>query len=271
MTPYTLVILMLLQSFALMVAPPVEAASGRGGTNDDYTVKTISLGNSSKMASQWIQSDGTVMDYIFVDTAIEIKVTVQRFGTGAIGETAPVMLEVIHPIGFIMETYTWNTGPLTGGQQDVYSMSWTPTAAHSILNTTTNDLTGGLILRATVAFGDDSRNENDVKDETVPIAITSDIFDGTTTGDSTFFSGKYPSAGGGAVAAGSWVTDSGASAAGASHWRHSSAGSNYPSNAEATRLINGHLMAGQTCGVDSVLDGEISNIYGQYLCRSLFY
>ena len=271
MTPYTLVILMLLKSFALMVAPPVEAASGRGGTNDDYTVKTISLGNSSKMASQWIQSDGTVMDYIFVDTAIEIKVTVQRFGTGAIGETAPVMLEVIHPIGFIMETYTWNTGPLTGGQQDVYSMSWTPTAAHSILNTTTNDLTGGLILRATVAFGDDSRNENDVKDETVPIAITSDIFDGTTTGDSTFFSGKYPSAGGGAVAAGSWVTDSGASAAGASHWRHSSAGSNYPSNAEATRLINCHLMAGQTCGVDSVLDGEISNIYGQYLCRSLFY
>jgi hypothetical protein len=102
MTPYTLVILMLLQSFALMVAPPVEAASGRGGTNDDYTVKTISLGNSSKMASQWIQSDGTVMDYIFVDTAIEIKVTVQRFGTGAIGETAPVMLEVIHPIGFII-------------------------------------------------------------------------------------------------------------------------------------------------------------------------
>ena len=271
MTPFTLVILMLLQSFALMVAPPVEAASGRGGTNDDYTVKTISLGNSTTMASQWIQSDGTVLDYIFIDTAIEVKITVQRFGTGAIGESAPVMLEVVHPIGFVMETYTWNTAPLTGGQQDVYSMSWTPTAAHSILNTSTNDLTGGLILRATVAFSDDSRNENDAKDETVPIAVTSDIFDGTTTGASTFFSGKYPASGGGAVAAGSWETDSGASAVGTKHWRHSAEGSNYPSSAEATRLINGHLMTGQTCGVDSVLDGEISNIYQQYLCRSLFY
>ncbi|MDB2569453.1 hypothetical protein N9X52_03755, partial [Candidatus Poseidonia alphae] len=98
MTPFTLVILMLLQSFALMIAPPVEAASGRGGTNDDYTVKTISLGNSSAMASQWIQSDGTVLDYIFIDQSIEIKITVQRFGTGAIGESAPVMLEVVHPI-----------------------------------------------------------------------------------------------------------------------------------------------------------------------------
>ena len=276
MTPYTLVILMLLQSFALMLAPPVEAASGRGGTNDDYTVKSISIGNATTPASQWIQSDGGALDYIFVDESIEVKVTVQRFGTGAIGETAPVTLEVLHPIGFVMETYTWNTNPLTGGQQDVHVMPWSPTAAHSILNTSTNDLTGGLILRASVAFGDDTRNENDVRDETVPVAISSDPFDGANSGSSIYISGKYPAAGGGADVfnAGSWQTDdgtTGASAVGSKHWRHSTPGSNYPSSAEATRLVNVFKSNDGQCGPEATLDGELSQLEQIYICRKLFY
>ena len=274
MTPYTLVILMLLQSFALMLAPPVEAASGRGGTNDDYTVKSIALGNSSSPVSQWVQSDGEVMDYIFIDNPIEVKVTIQRFGTGAIGETAPVTLQVVHPVGFVMETYTWDTNPLTGGQQDVHTMAWSPTAAHSVLNTSTNDLSGGLILRVSVNFGDDTRNENDARDETVPVAISSDPFDGAIAGSSIYISGKYPADGGGAMAAGSWQTDdgtTGASAVGTKHWRHSTPGGNYPSSAEATRLVNVFKSTTGQCGADATLDGELSQIEQIYICRKLFY
>jgi len=84
---------------------PAQAASGRGGTNDDFTVKSITIGNASVAADQWVQSDGTVMDYIFVGETIEITVSIQRFGQSGIGEDAPVTLEVVHPIGFVMETF----------------------------------------------------------------------------------------------------------------------------------------------------------------------
>ena len=143
------------------LAVPAQAASGRGGTNDDFTVRTISIGNASVTADQWIQSDGSVMEYIFIDRTIEVTVSVQRYGQSGIGEDAPVRLDVVHPIGFVMESFNFNTNLLTGGQSYNHVIEWTPTAAHSILNTSTNDLSGGLILRATVTFDDDDKNEND--------------------------------------------------------------------------------------------------------------
>jgi hypothetical protein len=269
--PFTIVVLMLMQTVALNFVTPVEAASGRGGTNDDFTVKSISVGNSTVSANEWIQADGTVMEYIFIDETIEVTVSLQRYGTSAISRDAPVTLEVVHPVGFVMETFSFITNPLTGGQSYNYQVEWAPTAAHSILNTTTNDLSGGLILRATVAYDDDDKNANDMREKTVPVAVTANAMeDWSATAGPQFLSGKYPAAGGDAIAAGSWQTDATTSAAGSKHWRHSAPGSNYPSSAEATRLVYARYMTGNSCDTDAS-DPGMTQIYQAYLCRVLFY
>ena len=250
---------------------PAEAASGRGGTNDDFTVKSITLGNATAPAEQWVQSDGTVMDYIFMEDEIEITVSVQRFGASGIGDAAPVSVDIVHPVGFVMESFDFTTNPLTGGQSFNEVIEWTPSAAHSILNTTTNDLSGGLIIRATVNFADDDKNANDQRDKVVPVAVGANTMEATSaTSGPQFFSGKYPAAGGDATAAGSWQTDSTDSAAGNVHWRHSSPGSNYPSNAEATRLVHARYMTGNTCDTDAN-DVGLTNVNQYYICRILFY
>ncbi len=271
MMPLTIVVLLLMQTLAMNLVVPAEAASGRGGTNDDFTVKSVSLGNASVPADVWVQSDGSLMDYVFIDQTIEITITVQRFGASGIGDEAPVSLEVVHPVGFIMQSFAFTTTPLTGGQSFNQVVEWTPTAAHSILNTTTNDLSGGLILRASVNFADDDRNANDQRDQTVPVAVGADDMDAFQSPGPGFISGKYPADGGDAVAAGSWQTDSTTSAAGSQHFRHSSPGSNYPSSAEATRLVYARQGAGGgQCDTD-VLDPGITQVYQTWLCRMLFY
>ena len=269
--PFTIVMLLLMQTVALNLVTPAQAASGRGGTNDDFTVKSISVGNTSSPAEQWVQSDGTVMDYIFVGDSVEITVSIQRYGSSAIQEVAPVSLDIVHPIGFVMESYSFNTPLMTGGQTYNHNLVWAPSAAHSILNTTTNDLSGGLILRAAVTFSGDDRNENDQRDKAVPVAVTADSMEDFQVPGVGFISAKYPADGGGATAAGSWQTDATSSAVGSKHWRHSAPGSNYPSSAEATRLVYSRTAGqGGQCDTDS-LDGEMSQIYQVYLCRILFY
>ena len=271
MMPFTIVMLLLLQTLAMNLAVPAQAASGRGGTNDDFTVRTISVGNASVAADQWIQSDGSVMEYIFINQDIEVTVSIQRYGQSGIGEEAPVRLDVVHPIGFVMESFNFNTNLLTGGQSYNHIIKWTPTAAHSILNTTTNDLSGGLILRATVTFDDDDKNENDQRDKIVPVAVNANTMeDWAATPNAQFISGKYPADGGDAIATGSWQTDATSSAAGNKHWRHSSPGSNYPSNAEASRLVYARYMTGNSCDADAN-DPGLTQIYQAYLCRVLFY
>ena len=86
-----------------------------------------------------------------------------------------------------------------------------------------------------------------------------------------FISGKYPADGGDAIGGGSWQTDSTTSAAGSQHFRHSAPGSNYPSSAEATRLVYARQgAAGGQCDTD-VLDPGITQVYQTWLCRMLFY
>ena len=271
MMPFTIVLLLLFQTIAVNFVVPAEAASGRGGTNDDYTVKSITVGNSSAPASQWVQSDGTVVDYIFIDQTVEVTVSVQRFGGSAIPDEAPVALDIVHPIGFVMESFNFFTNPLTGGQSYNHIVEWTPTAAHSVLNTTTNDLSGGLILRATVNFDDDDKNTNDQREKTLPVAIAANAMeDWSATLGPQFISGKYPADGGDAESTGSWQTDATTSANGAKHWRHSSAGSNYPSNAEATRLVHARYMSGNSCDTDAA-DTGLTLVYQAYICRIAFY
>ncbi|MDP6200494.1 MAG: hypothetical protein QF531_06935, partial [Candidatus Poseidonia sp.] len=267
----TIVMLLLMQTVALNLVTPAHAASGRGGTNDDFTVKSISVGNATVTAEQWVQSDGNIMDYIFIGQSVEVTVSVQRYGTSAIQEEAPVSLDIVHPIGFVMESYSFDTPLMTGGQTYNHNLVWTPSAAHSILNTTTNDLSGGLILRAAVMFSGDDRNENDQREKAVPVAIASNAMESTAAiAAPQFFSGKYPADGGDATAAGSWETDSTSSAAGSVHWRHSSPGSNYPSNAEATRLVHARYQTGTTCDTDAN-DPGLTFVEGIYICRILFY
>ena len=272
MMPFTIVVLLLMQTLAMNLVVPAEAASGRGGTNDDFTVKSISVGNASAPAEQWVQSDGTVVDYIFMNQPVEITISVQRFGASGIGDASPVSVDIVHPVGFVMESFDFTTSPLTGGQSYNHIIEWTPTAAHSILNTSTNDLTGGLIIRAVANFADDDKNENDDREMSVPVAVSANKMESTAAVASPqFFTGKYPADGGDATAAGSWETDSTSSAAGSVHWRHSAPGSNYPSNAEATRLVHARYMTGNSCDTDAPDAGLTQNVYGAYICRMLFY
>ena len=272
MMPFTIVVLLLMQTLAMNLVVPAEAASGRGGTNDDFTVKSISVGNASTPAEQWVQSDGTVVDYIFMNQPVEITISVQRFGASGIGDASPVSVDIVHPVGFVMESFDFTTSPLTGGQSYNHIIEWTPTAAHSILNTSTNDLTGGLIIRAVANFADDDKNENDDREMSVPVAVSANKMESTAAVASPqFFTGKYPADGGDATAAGSWETDSTSSAAGSVHWRHSAPGSNYPSNAEATRLVHARYMTGNSCDTDAPDAGLTQNVYGAYICRMLFY
>ena len=159
MMPFTIVVLLLMQTLAMNLVVPAEAASGRGGTNDDFTVKSISVGNASAPAEQWVQSDGTVVDYIFMNQPVEITISVQRFGASGIGDASPVSVDIVHPVGFVMESFDFTTSPLTGGQSYNHIIEWTPTAAHSILNSSTKDLTGGLIIRAVANFADDDKTK----------------------------------------------------------------------------------------------------------------
>ena len=190
LSPLTLVALLLLQTLAVGMAAPASAASARGGPSDDFFVTGISVGNASNAADVWVQSDGTTVDYIFQGESIEVTMTIQRGGSSLLAKTTDAMLQIVHPIGFVVETYTWSSGDLSGGQGDSASFVWTATDAHSILNTSTNDLSGGMILRAMTDkdSNGDTLNENDMMEMSVPVAIMSDVFDGTAgTGETPSF------------------------------------------------------------------------------------
>ena len=271
-TPLTLVALLLLQTLTMGIAAPASAVEARGGANDDWLVSQLMIGNASTSAEVWTQSDGTTVEYLFEGDSIEVSMEIQRGGSSFSGKSSAAMLQIVHPIGYVMETFTWTSGDLIGGQKASETFVWTPSAAHSILDTTTNDLSGGLIIQAMVdkdSNGDD-RNENDMLEKTVPIAIMKDPFDGYTLEPSTFISARYPVDGGNAVGAGSWEALDGG-AVGSKHWGNAASGNNYPSNAH-DRLVNSFIsQSGQNCGANAQLDAGMSNTYGTVICRNIFY
>ena len=275
-TPLTLVALMLLQTLAVGIGTPVSAADARGGPNDDYRVAKITIGNGSAngAAEVWTQSNGTTLEYWFEGVEIEIGMEIQLLGTNTqVGKNTDAMLQIIHPIGYVMETFTWNSGDLNGGQTASQSFVWTPSAAHSILNTTTNDLSGGLILRAMVdknSNGDD-RNENDMIEKQVPIGIMKDSLESIkVNGENTFFPARYPANGGSATGLGSW-TDLDGGAVGSKHWANAEEENNYPSSAH-DRLVYSFVSPNSNCGPDAQLDAGLFDVTnGAYICRNIFY
>lgn len=271
LTSLTLVALFLLSSFSSFYAPPAEAASARGGSKDDFSIYSIVVGNQSASPEQWVQPDGSVVEYVLQDSQFEVEIKVYRDGQ----PTSPpkqteAKLEVVHPIGFVMETFYWVTGDMAGQAKDTKVIQWSANDAHSILNTTTNELTGGIILRASVNFSQDDRNDNDVKEKVIPVAINKDIFDGTASGSiETFRPGRYPVGGGDATAIGSWSEDTSGGVVGSSHWRMSTSGNTYPSSA-FDRLVPSYINPNNNCGNDQ-LDSGMTNANGAWICRSLFY
>jgi hypothetical protein len=277
LSPLTLVALLLLQTLALGVAAPASAASARddpvpGGPND-FTVFKIEIGNTTQSPNTWVQSDGSTVDYLFEGDSIEVTVTIKRLGSSFVAKSTDAILEIVHPIGYVIESFMWTTPDITGGEAKSNSFVWTPLSAHSILNTSTNDLSGGVIVRATVDKDStgDTFNDNDMLEKTVPIAIMKDSFDGTQASimQPTFIPGRYPVDGGNAVGGGSWTALDGG-AVGSKHWANSEAGNDYPSNAH-DRLVNGFFNTQQSCGSDGQLDAGLTNTYGVYVCRKVFY
>lgn len=271
LTSLTLVALFLLSSLSSFYAPPAEAASARGGSKDDFSIYSIVVGNQSASPEQWVQPDGSVVEYVLQGSQFEVEIKVYRDGQ----PTSPpkqteAKLEVVHPIGFVMETFYWVTGDMAGSAKDTKLIQWSANDAHSILNTTTNELTGGIILRASVNFSQDDRNDNDVKEKVIPVAINKDIFDGTASGSiETFRPGRYPVGGGDATAIGSWSEDTSGGVVGSSHWRMSTSGNTYPSSA-FDRLVPSYINPNNNCGNDQ-LDSGMTNANGAWICRSLFY
>ena len=130
-TPLTLVALLLLQTLTMGLAAPASAIEARGGANDDWLVSQLTIGNASTSAEVWTQSDGTTVEYLFEGDSIEISMEIQRGGSSFSGKSSAAMLQIVHPIGYVMETFTWTSGDLIGGQKASETFVWTPSAAHS--------------------------------------------------------------------------------------------------------------------------------------------
>ena len=267
----TLVLILLLQTLALNYVPEAEAASARGGSRDDFSIFSIEVGNVSSSPEKWVQPNGEVIDYLLQGDFAEVTVSVSRDGSiNNPPKQTDVKLEIVHPIGFVMETFTWITDPLAGTQKHENTILWNPQVAHSILNTSTDELSGGLILRASVNYSSDDRNDNDIMEQHVPIAIHKDIFDGEGSGTSlTFRPARYPVGGGDANAAGSWYEDNSDAAVGSSHWRMSLPGNDYPASA-FDRLVHSFKNGNNNCNGDQ-LDSGLTDVHQAWVCRKLFY
>ena len=146
----------------------VEATMGRGGSTDDFSVTEISVNSTS--ASQWIQPDGSVVMYVAKGELVEISVEIKRGGASLQGSNATVTVEMVHPIGFVMNTTSWSTTPLLGSQSFTDSFEWEAFVAHSYLDVSNNELSGGIIIRAHVFNPSDDRNENDMLEMELPVA-----------------------------------------------------------------------------------------------------
>ncbi|MDG1549887.1 MAG: hypothetical protein P8Q94_07555 [Candidatus Poseidoniaceae archaeon] len=267
----TLVTLLLLQTLALNYVPEVDAATAKGGSKDDFSIFSIEVGNQTIPTEKWIQPGGEVIDYLLQDDFIEVKVTVYKDGaTTGVQKQTDALLEIVHPIGFVIESFGWTTGLMAGGAKDATTISWNPQEAHSVLDTSTNELTGGLILRASVNFTADDRNDNDIMEKQVPIAVYKDIFDGEASGTSlTFRPARYPIGGGDANDFGSWYEDNTDATTGSSHWRMSLPGGNtYPSSA-FDRLVHSYKNPDNNCNGDQ-LDSGLTNIEQAWVCREIF-
>ena len=76
LTSLTLVALFLFSSLSAFYATPAEAASAKGGSKDDFSIFSIVVGNESVGPEQWVQPDGSVVDYVMQGERLEVEIKV---------------------------------------------------------------------------------------------------------------------------------------------------------------------------------------------------
>ena len=59
--------------------PNAESAVAKGGSKDDFSIFSITVGNQSQATEKWIQPDGEVTDYVLQDSTIEVNNDNQRW------------------------------------------------------------------------------------------------------------------------------------------------------------------------------------------------
>ena len=156
LSAFLLVITLVAMSVGPLLAPPspsdspIETFDTSGRALVDFTVSDISFGNVSSAASMFTQPD-TSVDYIYVRETISLTFEFRNAGTRLDPADAVGTMEVWHPIGFVVESWTVNLS-LAGGQSTVEPVDWTPMAAHSHLSDD-GTLGGGYILRGSVDAG----------------------------------------------------------------------------------------------------------------------
>ncbi|HJM13094.1 MAG TPA: hypothetical protein QF641_01200 [Candidatus Thalassarchaeaceae archaeon] len=215
----------------------------------DFEVTGIEVGNNTLSPKTWVQPDSSIMEYMTKSETIQINVTFFQGGVDPSPITADAKLEIWHPIGIIIQEWTFNI-TLAAGQSVRVPFIWTPSIAHSTLS---DDgwLSGGVTFRGTVfaGIGIDGDDTNDLLDRDVPVALWYDPMENGFCNDEAF-EGKYCTntavpfgvptwyAAGytdGYQAdtdfpTGTWRMENVSSATGEWHWKVSGANDNYASN-----------------------------------------
>jgi len=236
--PFVLVILLAASMAPFALSEPelgdyVEVENSAGRALVDFTIVDVDVGNASKPAETWGQPDGTTAGYLIRNTMYEVRITFKNAGTGLSSVEALGTLEIVHPIGYIIDSWSFNLS-LAGNQESVQIVEWTPTASHSIA-ADNGTLHGGMIFRGTIDGGVlDTNDANDVYEEQIPVAIWHDRMEGTSLSYYTpqwvpvAYTDRNPRTlyGGGT----DWQTDNSSASAGDRHWRVSNPGNDYASN-----------------------------------------
>ena len=279
-----MLLVMCLASLAPMLATPQSLSSPEieqetaGRALLDWTITDISVGNATEPAESWTQPDGSTIDYLIRGTRYEVGITFKNAGTGQFAASAIGTLDIVHPIGYIIDSWSFNLS-MQGGQAEAQIIEWTPNAAHSILDDD-GHLHSGIILRgwieSTVA-GQESESllVNNAYEESTPVALWHDPMEGTYAANVPIWlpisytdRTTHTLYGGGS----DWQTDNSSAAEGTKHWRISDpSGGNYASNT-VDMLKWGWVPTSGDCsdpghglGYGSI-DSDIETAYGVPFC-----
>jgi uncharacterized membrane protein len=257
-------------------ATPVDETGGRAFL--DLTVIDVGVGNATTSAQSWDQPDGTTVDYMLRNVMYEVRVTFKNAGTGISTVDAVGTLDIVHPIGHVMQSWSFNLS-LAGGQAREELVEWAPSAAHSIADEN-GTLSGGLIFRGTIATaiagtGDDESNNE--YEEQIPVALWHDSMEGTVgtynipTWAAVTYTSRSPS---NLYGTSNWRTDNSSSAAGNKHWRVSAPGSDYASNTDEMLKFGWWVPGGSGCedpghGLGyGQFDTDVQTVHGWSFCAA---
>ena len=216
----------------------------------DFEVTGIEIGNSSYTPRIWDQPDSSILEYMTKGESIQVNVTFRQGGVDPSPVTADAKLEIWHPIGTMIQEWTFNI-TLAAGQSIRMPFVWTPSIAHSTLS---DDgwLTGGVTIRGIVdaGIGIDGDDSNDILDRDVPIALWYDPMENgfcsdeanegkfctnnaVPFGEPTWFAAGYTDGyqiDTNNFPTGTWRMENLSSATGEWHWKVSGENDNYASN-----------------------------------------